>query len=243
MGIAKERYHMKDSLSKVVKTTASQTELDRITRKLRNDIYSGARIPRERLLENALAETFAVNRMVVRQALNQLSSEGLVVIEPYKGASVAEISLNRIYENYQIISTLEGLAASIAADRLSSKDIATMDDTLKKQIKIDPENVKDWHDLNRRFHRTFIYRCGNERLIELIKVNVRFTNYWFFILSMPGRIYENIEEHKEILRSFKKKDSETARNLVERHIMGAGEYLMETISENMPVGMLIDLKK
>lgn len=234
---------MENISQKVVKTTASQTELDRITRKLRNDIYSGARIPRERLLEKAIAETFTVNRMVVRQALSQLSSEGLVVIEPYKGASVAEISLNRIYENYQIISTLEGLAAFLAADRLSSKDIATMDDTLEKQIKIDPKNVKDWHDLNRRFHRTFIYQCGNERLIELIKGNVRFTNYWFFILSMPGRIYENIEEHKEILSAFKKKDSETVRNLVERHIMGAGEYLIETIGENMPVGMLIDKKK
>ena len=231
---------MKNNLPKAVKTTASQTEFDRITRKLRNDIYSGARIPRERLLETEIAETFTVNRMVVRQALRQLSSEGLVVIEPYKGASVAEISQKRIYEKYQIISTMEGLAASLAADRLSSTDIATMDDTLNQQIKIDPKNVKDWHDLNRRFHRTFIYQCGNERLIELIKGNVRFTNYWFFILSMPGRIDENIKEHKEILSAFKKKDSENARNLVERHIMSAGEYLMETIGAKLPVGMLRD---
>ncbi|MDD5222482.1 MAG: GntR family transcriptional regulator [bacterium] len=231
---------MKNSPPKVVKTTASQTEFDRITRKLRNEIYSGALIPRERLLEKAIAETFQVNRMVVRQALSQLSSEGLVMIEPYKGASVAEISLNRIYANYQIISTLEGLAASLAAGRVSSKDIATMDDILKKQINIDGRNVNDWHDLNRRFHRTFIYQCGNERLIELIKGNVRFTNYWFFILSMPGRIHESIEEHKEILSAFKKKESKTVRNLVERHIMGAGEYLMETIRGNLPTGMLID---
>lgn len=167
---------MKNSLPKVVKTTASQTEFDRITRQLRNEIYSGARIPRERLLEQAIAETFGVNRMVVRRALSQLSSEGLVVIEPYKGASVAEISLTRIYANYQIISTLEGLAASLAAGRLSGKDLTAMDDTLKKQIKIDPKNVKEWHDLNRKFHR-----------------------------------------------AFKPKDSAKARDLVERHIMGAGE--------------------
>ena len=115
-----------------------------------------------------------------------------------------------------------------------------MDDTLRKQINIAPDNLKDWHDLNRRFHRTFIYKCGNERLIELIKGNVRFTNYWFFILSMPGRIYESIEEHKGILNAFRKKDPETARNLVERHIMGAGEYLLETISGHLPTGMLID---
>lgn len=231
---------MKNSSPKVVKATSSQTEFDRITRQLRNEIYSGARVPRERLLENAIAETFKVNRMVVRRALSQLSSEGLIVIEPYKGASVAEISLNRIYANYQIISTLEGLAAFLAAGRLSSQDIATMDGILKQQINIGPHNVKDWHDLNRRFHRTFIYQCGNERLIELIKGNVRFTNYWFFILSMPGRIHESIEEHKGILNAFRKKEPETARNLVERHIMGAGEYLMETIRGHLPTGMLID---
>ncbi|MBW2283953.1 MAG: GntR family transcriptional regulator [Deltaproteobacteria bacterium] len=162
-----------------------------MTGALRQEIYSGLRLPRERLVEVSLAETFSVSRMVIRQVLNMLKAEGLVGIEPYKGASVASISIDRIFQNYQV-----------------------------------------------DFHRIINLRCGNDRLIQLIRQHIQFTTYWFLVLSAPGRITQNIKEHEDALKAFEKKDGEKARKFMERHIMGAGEYLTKHLEMSLPAGML-----
>ncbi len=220
------------------KKTMFQEEVDKVLRTLRHEIYSGLRLPRERLVENALAEHFSVSRMVIRQVLSHLENEGLVEIEPYKGARVSAISVDRIFESYQVLSMLEGFAAMLAVDRFNEKDLTKLQKVVEKQEALDIDNVKEWQRLNQSFHRTINLKCGNERLIQLLRQHVQFTTYWFLVLSAPGRIPKNIEEHKAVIQAFAQKDGERARKLVERHIMGAGDYLTKHLQKTMPVGML-----
>jgi DNA-binding GntR family transcriptional regulator len=224
--------------SKGSKKTLFQEEVDKVLKTLRNEIYSGLRLPRERLVENSLSEAFSVSRMSVRQVLSQLDREGLVTIEPYKGATVAPISIHRICESYQILSMLEGFAAMLATERLTEKGIDRLRDIVAKQRQLDVKNVKEWQNLNRAFHRTLNVKCGNERLIQLIRQHVQFTTYWFLVLSVPGRIPKNIEEHEAVIEAISERDGLKARQMIERHIMGAGEYLMEHLQQSMPAGML-----
>lgn len=170
------------------KVTPFQRELKAILKGLRRDIYSGIRLPRERLVENDLAKAFSVSRMVVRQALTILEAEGLVTAEPYKGASVAEISLVRISENYQIHAMLGGTAAMLATRNFDANDIDALEANLTQQRGLDIDSVQEWQKLNHEFHRIINLKCGNSRLIELIKEHSQFTSYWFIVLSAPGRI-------------------------------------------------------
>ncbi len=225
-------------MATATKKTTFQAEVDKVTRKLRVDIYSGIRLPRERLVEQDLAKLFNVSRMVIRQALSQLDADSLVTIEPYKGAAVAEISLKRIRESYQIISLLEGYAAYLAAEHLTPKDIKTLKDLIKEQQAVNVSDVQAWQNLNKKFHRVINLKCGNSRLIELIRQNVQFTSYWFIVLSAPGRIPENIKEHIKIAEALEGKDGVEARKVIERHIITAAGYLLEHLRNNLPMGML-----
>ena len=220
----------------------SRTDLSTVLSLLRRDIYSGIRLPRERLVENELAKTFSVSRVVVREALSQLQKEDLIIIEPYKGAVVAEISLSHIFESYQIVAMLEGFAALLAAERLTPKDFQILEKNLEQQRSLEAGKVQQWQDINHQFHRTINIKCNNQRLIDLISQHSRFTSYWFIVLSAPGRIPTNIEEHASILKAFSRRDAEEARRLMERHIIGAAEYLVEFMRENVPVGMWREAK-
>jgi DNA-binding GntR family transcriptional regulator len=223
---------------KVAKKTMFQAEVEKSLRALRNEIYSGLRLPRERLVENALSETFSVSRMVIRQVLSQLESEGLVEIEPYKGATVAAFSLGRLRESYQILSMLEGFAAMQTAERISPKELDKLRQLVREQRPLEAANVRQWQMLNQRFHRTINLRCGNEKLIGMIRQHVQFTTYWFLLLSVPGRIPKNIEEHEAVIEAISRGDALETRRLMEHHIMGAGEDLMAHLQETMPIGFL-----
>lgn len=223
---------------KGVKKTGFQEEVDKVLHLLRQEIYAGQRFPKERLVENALAETYGVSRMVVRQALSHLQMEGLVEIEAYKGASVAPVSLERLQESYEVLSMLEGFAAKLAVRHLSKNDLRGLRQVLDRQRGLDPEDVRAWQDLNRRFHRMVNLKCGNGKLIDLIRRHMHFTTYWFLVLSVPGRIPKNIEEHEAILQALEQRDEERARLTMERHIMGAGEYLTQHLQKAMPQGVL-----
>jgi hypothetical protein len=65
-----------------------------------------AKTAHENLKENKLAEDYSTNRMIIRQVLNELAAGGLVSIEPYKGASVAAVSIDQIYETFNVEAML-----------------------------------------------------------------------------------------------------------------------------------------
>ena len=222
------------------KNTSAQTELGQVLEGLRREIYSGLRLPRERLVETVLADKYGVGRMAVRQALNRLAAERLVCLEPNRGASVAEVSLAHIADCYQVVAMLLGLAASLAAPRLGPGDLAALERNLAGQERMQHQDIRQWQELSHQFHRRINRQCGNARLIELIRENSRFTSYWFIVLSAPGRIPVNIGEHREILASLRQADAGRARRLVEEHILRASSYLIDYLSKNVPRGVLVN---
>ena len=120
---------------------------------------------------------------------------------------------------------------------LDAKDIDALEGNLTQQRGLDIDNVQEWEKLNHEFHRLINLKCGNSRLIEMIKENSQFTSYWFIVLSAPGRISLNIEDHQAVIKAFVKGQAEEARRIMETHIIQNGEYLMEFMRRNVPPGM------
>ena len=96
---------------------------DVVFENLREAILEGELKPGQRLMEVQLAEQLGVSRTPVREAIRKLELEGLVIMLPRKGAYVANMSLKDIIDVLEIRASLEGLAASLAAQRMSSDDI------------------------------------------------------------------------------------------------------------------------
>ncbi|MCP4749757.1 MAG: GntR family transcriptional regulator [Proteobacteria bacterium] len=224
-------------VSKSRKMTTFQAEVEKVAKILSKEIYAGHRLPHQHLIENKLAETYSVSRMIIRQVLSRLESIGLVEIEPYKGATVAAITIDRIRETYQIVAMLEGFAAKLAAAHITSEDIRSLEEILIRQKRLEEGKTEAWQLLNKEFHKIVNRRCGNDRLIQLIGQHVQFTNYWFLVLAVPG-FDRNIEDHEKILGALKDGDGGNAREHMERHITTVCDYLIEHIGTNVPAGML-----
>ena len=80
---------------------------------LRQSIIAGRLNPGERLIERELISMMGVSRTVIREALRQLESEGLVAIVPNKGPIVRTLTLEEARDLYAIRAVLEGLAARL----------------------------------------------------------------------------------------------------------------------------------
>jgi DNA-binding GntR family transcriptional regulator len=207
---------------------------------LERDIYSGYRRPGERLIEVDLARDLNVSRAVVREIIKQLSLKGLVEIVPYKGASVARMSIQEIEEVYVIQSALEGLAVHLAIRKFTKKEIDELEMVHEESKKNMPGDALSWQRLNTRFHRTFLENCGNTKLLELVEGNnIKFARYWFLILSIPGRIEKSIDEHEKILMATKRKSPISGRYAMERHIRSSTNDLIEFLRKMEPFNLAI----
>src|SRR6185436_6574606 len=87
----------------------------RVVEELRRSILTSRRRPGDRLIEDRLSEELGVSRIPVREALRVLAGEGLVDVQPRRGASVADISPDVARDLVEVRATLEGLNARLAA--------------------------------------------------------------------------------------------------------------------------------
>src|SRR3546814_18041549 len=96
----------------------SKSRKDLLAERLEEDIVSGRFAPGERLDEVSLATSFGVSRTPVREVLQRLASSGLVELRPRRGAIVAQISIGRLVEMFEVMAELEGMCGRLAARRM-----------------------------------------------------------------------------------------------------------------------------
>ena len=99
---------------------------------LREAILEGRLKPGQRLMEVQLAEQLGVSIIREREAIRKLELEGLVIMLPRKGAYVANMSLKDVIDVLEIRASLEGLAASLAAQRMNADDIKKLEKIAKE---------------------------------------------------------------------------------------------------------------
>src|SRR5690606_11615631 len=130
--------------------------------RLRERILSGEFRPGARLVEGKLSTEMAVSRIPVREALRALAAEGLVTLEPRRGASVAVLSDDLAYDMVEVRATLEGLNAKLAAQRRDDDTIARLKGILDDgNDAVTREDMEKCRELNAMFHETLATVAGN----------------------------------------------------------------------------------
>jgi DNA-binding GntR family transcriptional regulator len=210
-----------------------QTLREKILETIRDAILKGNMKPGERVSEPELAERFGISRTPIREAFRQLESEGYLQVIPRKGAVVASLSERDVEEFYAIKIILEGFAARMAAENLTSKDIERLESINQRLQQIAAEgDVKTFFRVHNEFHEVFIKAAGNEKLYEMItQLVMRFKRLRLASLSQPGRMEISVEEHRNMIQAFKNHDGDRADSLV-RHTatIGAG-VLIQSMSQ------------
>lgn len=188
------------------------------TRILANDIASG-----ERLVEGRLSEEFGVSRIPVREALRQLAAEGLVVIEPRKGASVIRFTEQQVREVVEVRATLEGLNAKLAAKRHDAQQIAELERILAEGTRLAGSDDQALVSrLNASFHEALGSVAGNTVLQDMMR-SLRDRTALLFAPINRQRGQANWEEHAAILRAVIDGDAELASLLAARHVYNAAQ--------------------
>lgn len=187
---------------------------------LRDAILTGKLKPGERLMEIALAEKLGVSRTPVREAMKKLEQENFIEMVPRKGAYVADINAKDMLDVLEIRALLEGFASSLAATRMSEKEVKDLERLVEKFEKaIVAQDKESMIETDNKFHDLIYRSTRNDKLTEIIKgLQDQFHRFRIIYFSEFDDYAQIAEGHKLILKAIKNQDSQTARQLAEAHI-------------------------
>ena len=196
---------------------------DFIAALLRELIISGELKPGEQLRQRDLAERFGVSVTPVREALRWLESEGLVQYDAHRGSTVVQAEAGATREKYQIRAVLEGLAAFLAAPKISDEDIRELESYNERLANPDLTDG-EVNDLNRTLHFRIYEMAGSPLLLALMRL------LWQSFPQGPQVARprdESRAEHEELLEALRRRDAAGAQAITQQHILGAIRYLDE----------------
>lgn len=211
-------------------TPENITRSDRIFRELEFEIVSGKLPMGTKLGEETLAARFGVSRGPLREALRRLEGGSLVVRLPHLGVRVVELSNSDLAEIYEIREVLEGLAARLAAERMSEEELVRLKALLQDHLdlashegQIYPQAFGD-EDIHYRIAKgagSYLLKrllCGD--LYSLIRLcRYRTTG--------PDQV-PAYRDHIRIIEAICERDGQMAEILMRRHIVAARNRLVHT---------------
>ena len=196
---------------------------DMVTDALRELIIDGQISPGTPLRQRKIAEQFDVSYTPVREALRRLESEGLVVTDVHRGASVARAESEELEENYRILAALESLAGSLAVSKMTDDDMTEVEDLYQQVAACDPDDGR-LAELNRRFHFR-VYECARSPMLLLL---MRLLWRSFPHGPQAGLPHaESVEQHGRLLTALKHRDEEQVAAIIRDHVLGSIRYLRD----------------
>lgn len=199
---------------------------------IENGIVTGTLSPGERLDEVQLASRFGVSRTPIREALMQLGAIGLVEIRPRRGAVVVNPGPNRIYEMFEVMAELEGMAGSLAARRYTEEDRAKLLAAHAEcERSVTSGDTDAYYYDNEIFHHA-IYEASHSGFLfdQCAALHRRLRPYRRLQLRVRNRMNVSFSEHAGIVEAILAGEAETARELLRGHIAVQGDRFGDLIA-------------
>lgn len=211
----------------------SQRQVDETSKSLiykimRRSIIMGHRESGERLNVETMAQEYNTSVTPVRDALQMLSHEGLVVIKPRSGYFVTSITLKQLRDLLDVRRILELSAVERAALRISEEQIHELQIVHAGYTGDGDESYDRYTDENRRFHHLLAKAGGNNELADLIaRLHDQLAR--FMVMRRAGKTME--VTHKRIVEALDAHDAETARQALLDDIDRAHEAILDNVME------------
>lgn len=202
----------------ISKDTSSLEE--RVYGELEEAILSGEFKSGEALTELSLSEKLGVSRTPVRSAIHRLAEEGLIAITANRGAVVIGVTEQDLIDIYKIRIRLEGLAAAMAATKMTDEEKKTLAESVElAEFYIQKNDTEKLKELDTSFHGA-IYRASGSRILckILSELHRNIKAYRKLSLTVPGRLEKSVEEHREITDAILRSDAEEADRLTSLHV-------------------------
>ena len=209
-----------------------RTKQEIVASRLRDAILEEELAPGQWLRLRDLAEMLGTSTMPVREALQLLASEGLVVPSPHRGAQVAPLTAEELEELYMARLGLEGLAARLAALNVEEHELGRMRELLHAmEAAIESGDAAGFLKLDTEFHAIHHRACGRPRLVQRIDSLRKLCNRYLRRARLSLADTEATRRfHRDLLGAFERRDSALAEQIVRQDIDFAVAYMRQYIS-------------
>lgn len=187
---------------------------------LKHRILSGEIPSYSRLMEVDLSEEMNVSRTPIREAIRRLCEDGLVNMEPRKGAYVAKVSVKEMLDVFEVREDMEGFCAYLAAIRSTDEQKATLRFLAEayEQARINKDKM-EMIRLDEDFHNYIVSCCDNDTLKQLVNYVQELSLRFRYLYYEHESLYEVTSmQHLSIMEAIEAGDAEGARKLADRHV-------------------------
>lgn len=215
-----------------VKTLSSS---HRAMEELRQLIFSGELAGGSNHLESELALRLNMSRTPIREAALALEAQGLLEMRPRKGVRILAISPDDMREIYEVLTALESVAASRAANAGYKEDelaglaraIDDMDDALEN------DDRRSWADADDRFHSELVRLGGNARIQNVVAMMAdQVRRARTMTLFMRDKPHKSNQDHRQVLNAIREGQADVAYRIHHAHRTQAQSTLLELLDRH-----------
>lgn len=225
-------------MNEMAQPIARATLHNELSERIRTMIFSGELQGGDRVPEQKLCDIFGVSRTPLREALKVLGGEGLLTLEPNRGARVATLSEEDIDEIFPVMGALEALSGELACKHLTDNEFAEIR-ALHYQMALHHTRgeLQPYFALNQQIHQT-IMRAAHNPTLEAqhnsLAGRIRIARYRS---NMSQQRWDKaMDEHEEILAALKARDGARLSVILRQHIENKRETVKAAIRDGFGDG-------
>ena len=220
-----------------IPVTEPGTAPDSVYLRLRQDVLSGRLTANERLKVSTLATRYQTSTNPVREALQQLRGEGLVVISPNRGARVREVNAAFVRDVYEIETLIEPYLTRWFVGVCTDTDLAALEAIQADIRRLNFTDLARHSELDTQFHRTMYAQHYNRHAVDLWwshRELLRAINTGHQISLRRQR--EVLDEHQALIDALRAHDEDRAARIITQHVQGSGKHIIDRLTARTVVG-------
>lgn len=199
-----------------------------VVEELRDNILLGLIQPGQRIREAEIAEQFGVSRTPVREAFLVLAADGLLTLQPGKGARVRVYSAEEIHLVHEVRSLVEGRVAGFASERISNQQLALLEQSCERLEGLPAGAAYECNEENVQFHNRIFSIVGNSQLMHigrhLLEIPLPYKlDYW----NDRERRRGSEIAHRNVFEALSRRDAAESELMMREHVLEAGRHILE----------------
>lgn len=205
--------------------------VDRVTEQLRADVLDGTLAPGERIGEANVAANLGVSRTPVREALGRLAAEGLLELQPNRGARVATWSSEELNDIFELRLQLEPRAARLATSRIGTQRLDELSRLAEYMLDVGrpgkTQQMDKLHTANRQFHDLVVESAEQPALAAALSaaVNAAVIRHNYGLYDTESML-RSLDHHRELVRAMRVGDPDWAEAIMRAHLSNGRAALL-----------------
>jgi len=196
--------------------------------RIRPLIVESQLVPGSKVPEKALCEQFSVSRTPMREALKVLAAEGLVRLEPNRGAWVTEVNVEEVNEVFPILTVLEALSGELACAQILDAEIKHVRDLHNQMLEsYQKRDLAAYFRTNQEIHHAILVAARNETLTNSCQaLSARMQRARYVANMSEDRWAEAVNEHEQIIAALEQRNGPRLACVLAQHMKNKQDSML-----------------